>query len=438
MPPQWQDLPDPQQRRRTQESSRHSATGYAQDTKDRQALRSLNAYFDILRPPPKLTPEEVAAAEAVAAAEEEARAAEAAVAAARERPEVREAVRQLEEMFRDAEASGLKLPQVREMLATDLKPIMMAERGLSVFEIIGDQRNHASSLSAVNLLVALNVAVFLFELATPLQQPSQGGGESAAVVAATAVVSLPALYGAKVNGLIAAGQWWRLVTPMFLHDGIFHLALGTWGLLSLGPSVSFVLGPGGLLGAYVVGGLFGNLLSFGPVYGVLGAWLVYLLRNRSMIGAEEADGEIRKVVFLGALNIALGNPLPIDDWTHMGGLVGGAFFAWLAAPKLLGRLLQREEEDSSGDANAGAAVRSNEGGQPATAAASAPGRAAQTGEWGLFQEGPGPLQIAVITALCLGCFVLATQLAIAAATGSLPSFLLLPLESLLGNGDDFA
>jgi membrane associated rhomboid family serine protease len=74
--------------------------------------------------------------------------------------------------------------------------------------------------------------------------------------------SLPYLYGAKVNELIVDGEWWRLVTPMFLHSSLVHIGLSTWALLSFGPGVESAYGSVGFGMIYLIGGLFGNLMSF--------------------------------------------------------------------------------------------------------------------------------------------------------------------------------
>lgn len=58
--------------------------------------------------------------------------------------------------------------------------------------------------SCRNLLVAINIAVLLFETASPIRDDD------------LEYVSLPFFYGAKVNKLILLGEWWRLLTPMFL------------------------------------------------------------------------------------------------------------------------------------------------------------------------------------------------------------------------------
>jgi len=53
-------------------------------------------------------------------------------------------------------------------------------------------------------LASVNIGVFLFEIASPIRNDN------------LEIFSLPMLYGAKINDLIMVGEWWRLITPMFL------------------------------------------------------------------------------------------------------------------------------------------------------------------------------------------------------------------------------
>jgi membrane associated rhomboid family serine protease len=183
----------------------------------------------------------------------------------------------------------------------------------------------------VNGLVALNIAVYLFGLASPLQVPSMMDA------------SLPFVYGAKVNELILNGEWWRLITPTFLHAGLLHLGLSTWALLEFGPAVESAYGTLGFSMIYLIGGLYGNLLSFfhtpqgtvgatGPIYALMATWMVYLLRNREIIGLDVAGDMVRKVVIFTAVVYALCNSFPVDDWTHLGAGAVGIIFGLLTCP----------------------------------------------------------------------------------------------------------
>lgn len=62
----------------------------------------------------------------------------------------------------------------------------------------------APSFGCSGVLVSINIAVFLFEIASPIRNSD------------LELLSLPLVYGAKINDLILVGEWWRLVTPMFL------------------------------------------------------------------------------------------------------------------------------------------------------------------------------------------------------------------------------
>ncbi|CAH8326836.1 unnamed protein product [Eruca vesicaria subsp. sativa] len=108
------------------------------------------------------------------------------------------------------------------------------------------------------------------------------------------LLSLPLLYGAKINDLIVAGEWWRLVTPMFLHSGVPHVALSSWTLLTFGPKVCRDYGLLTFCLIYILGGVSSNFMSFlhtpdptvggtGPAFALIGAWLVDQSHNKDMI-----------------------------------------------------------------------------------------------------------------------------------------------------------
>ncbi|XP_024404014.1 uncharacterized protein [Physcomitrium patens] len=205
-----------------------------------------------------------------------------------------------------------------------------------------------SNSYVVNGLVALNVAVYLFGLASPQEVPGMVDA------------SLPYLYGAKVNELIVNGEWWRLITPTFLHSGFLHLGLSTWALLEFGPAVGSAFGTLGFSAIYLLGGLYGNLLSFfhtpqgtvggsGPIFALMAAWVVYILRNRDIIGLDVAGEIIRKVVIFTAITYALCNSFPVDDWTHLGAAISGLIFGLLTCPLVRVNVRVEDVSDENDD-----------------------------------------------------------------------------------------
>jgi len=168
---------------------------------------------------------------------------------------------------------------------------------------------------ATTLLVALNVLVYLVTV-------SQGGG-----------LSQPGgkvfEEGALVGVLVQDGEWWRLVSAMFLHGSVLHLAFNMFALYWLGSVVEDALGTLRFVLVYFAAGLAGSagalLLSSafaitvgasGAIYGILGALLVLeYLATGSFAG--QAMGLI-------VLNLALTFAIPnISIGGHLGGLVGG-------------------------------------------------------------------------------------------------------------------
>ncbi|KAL5208228.1 hypothetical protein ABZP36_032663 [Zizania latifolia] len=206
--------------------------------------------------------------------------------------------------------------------------------------------DQTSSFCLTNLLAAINIAVLLFEIATPVRNSDIEN------------LSLPLMYGAKINDLILSGEWWRLLTPMCLHSGLLHIALGCWVLLTFGPRVCRVYGQVTFLLVYILGGVCGNLTSYvhtpeltvcgtGPVFALIGAWLVYQSQNKDAVDKHVAETMFRQAVVATALSFLLSSFGRIDNWTHLGAMVSGILFGYLTCPSVqLDAAAKKDQEEA--------------------------------------------------------------------------------------------
>lgn len=156
---------------------------------------------------------------------------------------------------------------------------------------------------------------------------------------------LPAAFGMKSNELIITGQYWRLITPMFLHGSILHLGFNMYALNILGRRVERFFGSTRFLGLYLVAGITGNVFSFiftaapslgssTAIFGLLGAEGIFIYQHRKLFG-EQFRTALRQIIQVAAINILIGLSPGIDNWGHIGGLIGGAIFTWFGGPHFL-------------------------------------------------------------------------------------------------------
>ncbi len=152
------------------------------------------------------------------------------------------------------------------------------------------------------------------------------------------------LFGAKDNGLIAQGQVWRLLTAMFLHIGVMHLLFNLYALYFLGPQVEGLFGHARFVAIYFIAGLTGSLASYafvpnlsagasGAIFGLVGALVIYFLRYRDQFGSR-GRAVLQNMLVIIVINFIFGLSAPgIDNWGHLGGLIGGAVAAWGLIPQ---------------------------------------------------------------------------------------------------------
>lgn len=155
---------------------------------------------------------------------------------------------------------------------------------------------------------------------------------------------VPALLGMKINDLIAAGQWWRLVTPMFLHGSLLHIGFNMYALFIIGLPLERRFGHLRFLLLYVAGAFAGNVFSFlltvnpslgasTAIFGLLGAEAVFLYRHRALFGGQ-ARAALMNILQVAVINLLIGLSPGIDNWGHLGGLFGGLLFTWFGGPLL--------------------------------------------------------------------------------------------------------
>jgi rhomboid protease GluP len=178
------------------------------------------------------------------------------------------------------------------------------------------------------LLLGINVVVWLLMMLA-------GGSENTDVLVQ---------FGAKVNVLIAQGEYWRLLTSCFLHVGIMHLAFNAYALFVFGTEAEAFYGRARFLIIYLLAGLFGSLVSFafnpgvsagasGAIFGLIGALAAFYRRQHETFGAA-AQRRLMSMVLVAGLNVFIGFTTPgIDNFAHLGGLAAGLLLGWLLSPR---------------------------------------------------------------------------------------------------------
>lgn len=152
--------------------------------------------------------------------------------------------------------------------------------------------------------------------------------------------------------VVEQGQIYRLLTAMFLHINPAHIFFNMYALYIVGSALEPIFGRLRLALIYLLGGLTGSVMSLalgdyavpsvgasGAVFAILAAEALHLYRHRRLY--VNAQRQLYHLAFLMAINLLIGF-LPgarIDNWGHIGGMLGGLALAWQIAPRLNPRQL---------------------------------------------------------------------------------------------------
>lgn len=171
-------------------------------------------------------------------------------------------------------------------------------------------------------LIGLNVVGFLLTLAS--------GGNSGKVFESGAMLSSTVVNGTgEILTGVADGDYWRLVTSAFLHEGVLHLAFNMYALYLFGPFVERALGIPRFIAAYLTAAVMGSVFVYwlappntltigasGAVFGLFGLALMLLLR---------AKQDVRTLLVLLGINAFISVAGSNISWQgHLGGFIAGA------------------------------------------------------------------------------------------------------------------
>jgi membrane associated rhomboid family serine protease/Flp pilus assembly protein TadD len=189
----------------------------------------------------------------------------------------------------------------------------------------------SSAPTVTQILLGINVAVFL--------------GMALSGISTTDPTTQDLLrWGANSAGLTLSGDWWRLVTNVFLHIGIIHIALNMWCLWSLGTVCESLYGSWTFAVVYLISGVNGSLVSIayhphvvsagasGAIFGIAGALISSYYFGEFSTSRSVVSGSLRSVLVFAGYNLFFGAISGVtDNAAHVGGLVAGLILGALIA-----------------------------------------------------------------------------------------------------------
>lgn len=147
--------------------------------------------------------------------------------------------------------------------------------------------------------------------------------------------------GAILPGTLWRGDYWRLVTGMFLHASILHWLANSWALYQLGSLYEAMFGSWRFVATYFATGLIASTASSlftngpsvgasGAILGILGAFIFSIKRSPVWKHEPWTKNLLAQLVFWAAVNIVLGFSVKnIDNVAHIAGLVSGLILGFV-------------------------------------------------------------------------------------------------------------
>ena len=194
------------------------------------------------------------------------------------------------------------------------------------------QSRSLSSMAVTQAIFGINIAVFVVMLLSGVSMLSNPSGQDLI------------RWGANFGPLTVSGQWWRLLTCVFIHGGLLHIAFNMWCLWDLGGLAESVYGHWTFAAVYLISGLAASLASVawnpmilsvgasGAIFGIAGALIASFYLGEFSLPRAAMTGMLRSVVMFVGYNLFFGAVIArTDNAAHVGGLLMGLLLGALIA-----------------------------------------------------------------------------------------------------------
>lgn len=193
-------------------------------------------------------------------------------------------------------------------------------------------QRQSSSMAITQILLGINIAVFLGMLladSSILENPSG---------------QFLVDWGANYGPLTLGGQYWRLLTCIFLHGNLLHIAFNMWSLWNIGSIAESLYGRWTFATLYLVAGIGGSLGSViwnpnvlsvgasGAIFGIVGALIAAFYLGEFSMRGQITSGTMTSLLIFSAYSLYRGAVSSgIDNGAHVGGLITGLILGALIA-----------------------------------------------------------------------------------------------------------
>ncbi|MGO9403226.1 MAG: rhomboid family intramembrane serine protease [Terriglobales bacterium] len=199
-------------------------------------------------------------------------------------------------------------------------------------EVAPWMRSQSSSMAVTQVIFGINVAVFVAMTLAGVSMLDNPSGQDLV------------RWGANFGPYTVSGEWWRLLTCVFIHGGLLHIGFNMWCLWDLGRLAESVYGHWTFAVVYLITGLAASLGSViwnpvvlsvgasGAIFGIAGALIASFYLGEFSLPRAAMGGTLRSLVVFVGFNLFFGRVVArTDNAAHIGGLLMGLLLGALIA-----------------------------------------------------------------------------------------------------------